>query len=192
MKLILFGGVQGVGKTTLLAGVLEEFSKSIKLVDSGEFFRRYFYKEKLKTIDEIEDLIVDQIIDTSGDSIVLAHWHYAVSRPQGYIPQIDFSRVKKIAASKKIDQIVLISIEASIDTIYGRRVKDSSVKKRNLNKDCIFEEIKFDNNFLKKHEDIFLEFIDKDKISIQRINNVTLSSARAELRKLFKKLLSKN
>ena len=47
MKLVLVGGVAGVGKTTLLSWLQDKFGRRIKFLDPGELFRKFFYKEKL-------------------------------------------------------------------------------------------------------------------------------------------------
>ena len=54
MKLVFLGGVQGVGKTTLIKSLTEKFGDKIKVINPGELFRRYFYRKKTKTPEEIE------------------------------------------------------------------------------------------------------------------------------------------
>ena len=93
MKLILLGGVQGVGKTTLLSWLENKFAEKITLLNPGELFRRYFYNERIKTIEEIEELIANKLEKMPNDSVVVVHWHYAVRRLSKYIPQINFSRL---------------------------------------------------------------------------------------------------
>jgi len=91
-KLVLVGGVAGVGKSTLLRHIKEKFGDRIlKFVDPGELFRRHIYKSKRpKKVEEVEEMIVNEIVNTPNNAVIVCHWHYAVSRPDGYILQIRF------------------------------------------------------------------------------------------------------
>ena len=137
MKLVFFGGVQGVGKTTLIAWLKNEFPGWIKFLNPGALFRRYYYRSKLKTLEEIEELIVKKILSAPQNSIVVLHWHYAVKRPSAYIPQMKFSRLKRIAESGKIERAILLSVEVPASLILKRRALDSRKKKRSLSMPAI-------------------------------------------------------
>lgn len=189
MKIIFFGGVQGVGKSTLLARVLTSFNNRVKLVDPGEFFRRYFYKEKLKTLDEIEDLILAEISNAPDDTLIIAHWHYAVTRPGGFIPQIDFSRLRRLAESGRVEEVAFVNVEAPIETIYGRRLIDSRMKRRAISLAEIKEEVLRDREFLLEHSDIFSRVLGDENISFHSISNTDLLLAVASLEKLIKSML---
>ena len=181
MRLIFVGGVQGVCKSTLLSWLMNEFNVKIRFVDPGELFRTYCVHEKLKTYEEVEDLIVQSILAMPGDSTVVVHWHYAVVKPEGYIPQVSFERIEKLAKSGLIHDVKLVSIEASIDVILGRRLNDSGKKKRNLRKDGIALEIARDLEFMERHRDIFEAYLGPSHVSSHRIENVDLESTKLRL-----------
>jgi len=189
MTLILFGGVQGVGKTTLLSWLEHRFAERITLLDPGELFRRYFYNEKLKTVEEIEELIVSTLEKVPHDAVVVVHWHYAVRRPSGYIPQISFPRLKRLASRGKIDQVVLLVVEVPVDVIYERRIMDFSSKKRALVRSVIHEEIATDETFLMRYQDAFSKALGDHRVLIFRVPNTNLEKAKHVLRKFFDSLL---
>jgi len=190
MKLILFGGVQGVGKTTLLSLLEDKFRGKIKLLNPGELFRHYFYNKKIKTTEEIEELIVSKLVKMSNDSIVVVHWHYAVRRPSKYIPQINFSRLKQLAKSDNIEKIVLLLVQAPVDVVRERRVKDSRTKKRDLSRSAISKEIAADEEFLVKHRVLFSQILGSHNVSVFRLTNNDLRTAKLLLFNFFKSLLS--
>src|SRR3989338_9845981 len=112
MKLILVGGVQGVGKTTLLSWLRRVYRKRLTLLDPGELFRRYHYDRKIRTTEEIEELILQKLESLPDDAMAVAHWHYAVRRPMGYIPQIALSRLTRLAQGRKLEHVTLFVVEA--------------------------------------------------------------------------------
>lgn len=189
MKLVLFGGVQGVGKTTLISWLENKFKGRLVVLNPGELFRRYFYSKQVKTTEEVEELMVSKIKKAPEAAVVIAHWHYAVRRPSGYIPQISFERLKRIAESGKVNQVILLSVEASADMIYERRLADYKKGSRALSKAAINEEIKSDKEFFAKHKTLFLKILGKKKAIVFRVTNNDLKMAEAALYKLFKKLL---
>ena len=189
MKLILFGGVQGVGKSTLLHWLENQFKHRIKLLNPGELFRRYFYNEKLKTVEEIEEMILCEIEDIPNDSVLVAHWHYAVRRPSKYIPQISFSRLKQIAESGKIEHITLCLVEASADSIYERRLNDRQTKKREFSKSSINEEVNIEQEFLTKYQVLFSQILGNNSVTTIKINNNDLDVAKSTLNDLLGNLL---
>src|SRR3989338_11486196 len=93
MKLILLGGVQGTGKTTLLSWLRHVYGKRLTLLDPGELFRRYHYDRKIRTTEEVEELIIQRLEALPDGAVAAAHWHYAVKRPTKYIPQIAWGRL---------------------------------------------------------------------------------------------------
>lgn len=190
MKLVFFGGVQGVGKTTLISCLENEFRCRITLLNPGELFQRYFYNQKIKTIEEIEELIVNALERAPSNSTVVVHWHYAVRRPSGYVPQISFERLKRVAESGKVELVALLSVRASVDAVYKRRLADYKIKhSRAISKFAIDEEVRFDKEFLAKHKTLFSKILGKEKVLVLRITNDDLKKAQAALYKFFKKLL---
>lgn len=192
LKLVLFGGVQGVGKTTLLSWLENKFVGQIKLLDPGELFRRYFYDKKIKTIEEIEELITNKLEEMPTDIVAVVHWHYALRLPSGYIPQIDFSRLKRIAESGKIEQVVLLLVEAPVDILLRRRMADRLSKKRALLPSALREEIAADEEFFIRHWVIFSEAIGNQNVVTFRLTNINLRATKSVLYRFFKLLLDKN
>jgi adenylate kinase len=189
MKLILFGGVKGVGKTTIISWLQHKFAGEIRVLDPGELFRRYFYTKKVKTIDEIEELLMSKIMNMPHASTVVVHWHYAVKRPSGYIPQINFSRLKRIAKSGKVTKIVLLVVDAPIHVIRERRLKDRQTKKRGVARSIIREEIDTDERLLARHRALFSKALSPGKVQIFRLTNVDLPKTKIVIEEYFKKLL---
>ncbi len=181
MKLILFGGIQGVGKTTLLSLLEKRFGGQITFLNPGELFRRYFYTERIKTIDEIEEMIVSKLGNMPHETTVIAHWHYAVRRPEGFIPQVSFSRLQRIAENSGIEHVVLLSLGAPKDVIYERRLKDYKDKRRELTLQGIQQETDADEEFLIKHHDIFSQALGKEKVTVFRLTNHDLGAAEIRL-----------
>lgn len=189
MKLVLCGGVQGVGKTTLLTLLENEFPGRIATLDPGELFRRYFYENRSKTIEEIEDLVVDTLKEMPDDVVAIVHWHYAVRRPEGYVPQIALSRLARLAKSGKIGQVVLLRVEAPADVVLKRRAKDQEPKKRALSRPIILEEMAADEQFLARHQTLFSEALGSRNVTVFRLLNTELDAARNLLGDFFKSLI---
>lgn len=186
MKLILFGGIQGVGKTILLSWIENIFAGQITLLNPGELFRRYFYNEKIKTIEEIEELIVNKLEEMQNDSVAVLHWHYAVLRPTGYIPQINFSRLNRIVKSGKIEQVILLLVEAPVDAVLERRLADCRIKKRNLSLSVMREEIAAEEEFLIMQRDLFSQALGNHNIVVFRLTNIDLQATKRVLFNFFK------
>ena len=165
-KISLLGGVAGVGKTTLFHALMERYGDNgVLYFDPGEIYRRDFYLNKLKTIPEIEDSIADEMISSmSRNFSIISHWHYAVHRPGGYIPQISFERIKKVAESEVIDMALLVLVEAPADIILARRLKDARIKTRPLSLEIINEEIAREREFLEKELTIFTKVLGVDRV----------------------------
>lgn len=189
MKLVLLGGVQGVGKSILLSWISAKFAGKIRVLNPGEFFRRYYYNEKIKTIEEIENLIVSEIESMPPDMIAVLHWHYAVKRPEGYIPQIDFSRLKNLVESGKIGHVTLVSVEAPPEAILERRLKEQESKKRAFSPATILEEIAADEKSLMMHRTLFSEVLGEPNVTVLHLCNIDLEEAKKHLGDLFQSIL---
>lgn len=179
-----------MGKTTLLTLLENELAGEVKLLDPGELFRRYCYHQRIKTPEEIEELLIEQILEMPHDSVVVLHWHYAVLRPYGYIPQISFARLKRIAESGKIEQIVLLLLEAPTDVVQERRQKDSKIKQRGLSILAIEEEVAAEEKFLAEERNLFSRILGDQKVLILRLNNVNLETTKQTLYKFLKFFLA--
>lgn len=190
MKLILFGGVQGVGKTTLLNWLKNKFADRIELLDPGELFRRYVYSKKIKTTEEVEELIVSKIEKMPENAVVVLHWHYAVRRPTRFIPQISLSRLKRITENNKLEKAVLLLVEAPIGVVRERRITDRRMKKRAFSRSTISEEIAVEEEYLAKHHALFSQALGSQRVILVRLANVNLETAKLVLYGFFKSLLS--
>ncbi|MBI3633580.1 MAG: AAA family ATPase [Candidatus Vogelbacteria bacterium] len=186
MKLIFLGGVQGVGKTTLSEWLLREFTGKIEFVDPGELFRQYYFREKLKTFDEIEDMFVEKILSMPKDVTILIHWHYAVTHMGGFIPQIGFSRLERLVTSENVESVVLISVRVPVDIIRERRRKDFKGKKRELSKESITLEVEKDLEFMGMHASLFMKHLGSRNVSSCVIENIDLDIAKSKLREVCK------
>jgi adenylate kinase len=167
-------------------------TEQIILVNPGELFRHYFYDERLKTIEEIEEMVISELREMPRDSIVVLHWHYAVRRPGGFIPQIGFSQLKRVARIDAIEQIVLLVVETTVNVIRDRRMKDHRTKKRELSNVVINEEIDADEIFLIKHQSLFSQMLGGENITTLRLVNDDLHTAQSTLYKFLEALLSKS
>jgi len=190
MKLIFFGGVKGVGKTTLLAWLKEKYSERIVVLDAGELFRRYHYESNEKTVQEVEELIVRTLENMPKRSVVAIHWHYAVRHPSGYIPQISYPRLQRIAKSGFVEEVILLLVQAPINLVYERRLKDTQIKKRALSRLAVREEVDWEKKLLWEHYALFSQLLGKKKVSIFRLNNKDLRTAQKHVYALFEKLVT--
>jgi adenylate kinase len=170
VKLVLLGGVQGVGKSTIFEYLKSRFGDKVVFIDPGELFRKLCYRG-VKSPEEVEEIILNELIDLPEDAIVVAHWHFAVPRPDGYIPQISFDRLKRLALSGKLSEALLVSIEASTDIIRSRRLRDSSGKKRNLVRQMIDEERRLDLEYLSKHYELLAGILGEDRVKTHYFSN---------------------
>lgn len=182
MKLLLFGGVQGVGKTTLLAWLKNKCDERIVLVNPGELFRNYHH---IKTVEEIEEMVVEKLKNVPDDATVIAHWHYAVRRPSGYIPQIDWPRIKRMTKKGAIQYVGLFLITAPPDTIRKRRLKEYAEKKRPLSRTIIRKEIAAEEKFLEKHYILFSKALGNQNVGVFRLANNDLREAKLRLWTIF-------
>lgn len=190
MKLVLFGGVQGVGKTTLLSWLEEKYSGQLVVLDAGELFRRYAYgNRKTKTAEEVEELIMNTILGVPSYSVVVVHWHYAVRRPEGYIPQVSFSRLARISRSGKIVRATLLLVEAPAESILRRRITDREEKTRLLSLAAIRQEMGKEEEFFAKTHDILTRGLGRNSATTFRLSNTRLSSAKKRLTRFFEVLL---
>lgn len=171
MKLVPVGGVQGVGKSTIFNWLKSKFGGQVTFLDPGEIFRQNRDSGANRPAEDVEELIVSNILELPDEAVVVAHWHYAVVRPNGYIPQISFDRLNRLARSGKVSEVLMVSVEASTDIIRSRRLKDPSGKKRNLVREMIDEERRLDLEFLGRHYEIFSVVLGEDKVKTHVFSN---------------------
>lgn len=188
MKLIFLGGVKGVGKSTLLDWLVTEYKQNIRLIDAGEMFRKYHYNHKLKSTDEVEEMIIRKIVRLPDNAIIVIHWHYAVIQPNCYVPQISFDKLRRLATNYKIQEVFLLLVKAPLDLILERRLRTLHSKKRSLSIKSIREEISEENYFLRKHLDIFKDILGS-KVKVIKLVNADLRKAKKDLLSIFQQLI---
>lgn len=155
MKLVFFGGVHGVGKTTLLEKVLGTLNKKPHVVDPGVLFWEHVYRKKDKTADETEVLVAEAIErECSLYPVVICNWHYAVWTLKGYIPQIAFPRLASLVERVGPECVHLILVDAPVDVVLERRKKDRSIKRRKVDRACVAEEIAQTTHLHRLHYDV--------------------------------------
>lgn len=172
MNILLLGGVQGVGKSTTLALLKKQLGTRARMIDPGELFRRYFYKKRRKTIEQIEEMVVQKILATPTDMIALVHWHYAVPRRGKYITQISVTRLKHLVTDARIEQVMLGLLKAPPAVIHERRKADHCFKKRSLSKKKLGEEIQMENKFFSRQKKIITTAIGTKKVFSFTINTL--------------------
>lgn len=192
MKLVLFGGIQGVGKTTLISWLKQTFPRQLKILDAGEMFRRYVYgQRKIKSAKEVEKLIVEKLLAWPRNAVVVVHWHYAIRRPEGYIPQIHFSRLARIARSGKIAHATLLLVETSAKRILKRRWDNRETKTRPLLLATIRRETRKEEKFLAKTYQMFSQELGRKRVTKYRLRDTRLPVAKKRLARYFEALLAR-
>jgi adenylate kinase len=183
MRLFLIGGIQGVGKSTLLSALMQCLGGEVELLNPGQLFRQYIYGGQLtKTTEEVEELIADAISNASSTATILGHWHFAVNRPNGqFIPQISWSKLEKAVNTANPELITLVLIEAPPDVIQARRQNDYNHKKRALRLEDIMTEAKQEEEFLERHRILLERTLGPNRVIVRRITNVNLPLAVTEL-----------
>ena len=152
VRLVICGGVHGVGKTTLMNRVAAILGEKCVRFDPGELFMEHLYRQKDKTGPEIEEMVVEQLVKSVLSSpLVLSNWHYAVWQPQGYTTQVSMERWERIVRETSCAQIVLALVAASPEEILTRREKDCGIRRRKLNLDAVREELEQTDRSYKEH-----------------------------------------
>ncbi|MEK7118458.1 MAG: AAA family ATPase [Patescibacteria group bacterium] len=155
MRLVFFGGVHGVGKTSLLEKISSVSDEKPFVVDLGELFWEHVYRMGDKTSDEVEELAMDEIeMACRAHSIVICNWHYAVWTPEGYIPQIALSRLASLVDRIRPECARLVLVKAPARVVFKRRTRDRAIKKRKISLACIEEEMAQTEHFYRLHHDV--------------------------------------
>ena len=182
MKLILFGGVHGVGKTTLLDHVAEALGGDAQIFDPGVYFWKHLHEAKDKTTAEIEEMIIRDLLAVKETELVICNWHYAVWTESGHVPQLGYSNLKRLTAAMAPEAIVLIWVTASAEDVYARRVSDASRRKRKIDMRCIHEEIAATDRELKNHLEALRGHAD---VRLVLLDNTDLEAAKNLLVKML-------
>lgn len=182
MKLILFGGVHGVGKTTLLNHLAEVFGDKLPIFDPGVYFWKHLYELRDKKTPEAEEVVINELERMKDNQTIVCNWHYAVWTKEGYIPQLGYTNLERLIGVTKPDEVTLILIKASTEEVYKRRVADAEIKKRKIDKKCIEEEVCATESAIKEHLGVIGKRV-KPKLLV--IENTDLE----ETKKLLVKIL---
>lgn len=179
MKLVICGGVHGVGKTTLMDRATPLLGKEASRFDPGELFMEHLYRLKNKTVDEIEEMLVEHlVIKVRTHPLVLSNWHYAVWTPGGYTSQVSTERWERILRETSGAELTLVRVTAAPETILARREKDRDVRKRKRDIDAVREELIQTDLFYRKFYERARQFLKPTEVTI---DNTSLDDATKEL-----------
>jgi len=126
-------GIPGVGKTTLLAKVVEiikSHDKSVNVLSFGTMMFEIAKENGLKERDELRKLplkeqqnlqkIVAEKIAAQTDELVIIDTHAFIHSPEGYYPGLPEHVLKIIKPTN------FVSVSAKPEEIYNRRMKDNT------------------------------------------------------------------
>lgn len=186
MKLVFFGGVHGVGKTTLLEKLSATSGGALHIIDPGELFWEHCYQKKDKTPDETEELVVELIERSCRlHPLVVCNWHYAVWTPTGYVPEVAFSRLATLIERVRPGCVCPILIHASADIVFERRKKDQGAKKRKIDLVAIEEEIAQTNYLYQLHHGVAASRAKTSPIVFDNSGPIEEGAVRALLNTLY-------
>ena len=132
-KKIIIVGIPGVGKTTLVAKVVEILKQSNKTVIVQSFGTVMLEQAKKLGVKDRDDLrklsmskqqelqkMAAQKISQLKENIVIVDTHAFIATKSGFYPGLPYSVLEIIAPSN------FISVSARPEEIYNRRMKDNS------------------------------------------------------------------
>jgi len=182
MRLILFGGVHGVGKTTLLNHLTGIFGEKLPIFDPGIYFWKHLYELGDKTIPEVEEIVISELGKMKDNQMIVCNWHYAVWTKNGYIPQLCYANLERLIQVTNPDAVTLILIRASVEEVYKRRMADTEIKKRKIDIKCIEEEACATESAIEEHFGVIRKWMEPKLIVVE---NTELE----ETRKLLVKIM---
>ncbi len=102
----------------------------------------HVYRAHDRTPREVEKLVANELAHKCCRyPWIICNWHYGVWTPVGYVPQIDFSLLQRIAECPTLRKIYLVQITATPEHILERRLKDRQLRRRKLDLACVKEEV---------------------------------------------------
>lgn len=144
---ILFGGVHGVGKSTLLSGA-EYPGDSVAFFDPGPLFTEHLCHRKDKSSPEIERMVSDKLIALSRNHpLVISNWHWAVWTPKGYVPQLAEEEFLRFLRGSRPRCLYLVEVTAPVELVLARRLEDKAFRKRKLDLNSVHEEAAMSDAF---------------------------------------------
>lgn len=147
-KKVIIVGIAGVGKTTLVAKIVEILNARKKSVSVHSFGTVMFEEAKKMGIvdrDELRKLSVDKQknlqtvaakkIAGFNDNVVIIDTHAFISTPEGFYPGLPYHVLEEIKPAN------FISVSARPEEIYNRRMNDSTRHRDIISIDYIKKEL---------------------------------------------------
>lgn len=147
-KKVIIVGIAGVGKTTLVAKIVEILNSRKKSVSVHSFGTVMFEEAKKMGIvdrDELRKLSVDKQknlqkvaakkIAEFDDNVVIIDTHAFISTPEGFYPGLPYHVLEELKPAN------FISVSARPEEIYNRRMNDSTRHRDIISIDYIKKEL---------------------------------------------------
>lgn len=151
MKLILFGGAQGVGATVLLNRFLGLHPTGFDYYDPVGALQLQSDGVAGLSRAEVEERIVQEVLDRRRSPLLFCRWCYAGWSPAGFTPQIAWQRLHRLAAELHPDEISLVLVRATPVDVFIRRMHQHQVPLPTLNVQAIKEELLANEEFCRMH-----------------------------------------
>ncbi len=152
---IIMTGIPGVGKTTLLAKIVENLqgrNKNVSVMSFGTLMFEIAQKNGLKDRDDLRKLPVkeqqslqkmaaEKIAAQNGE-IVIIDTHAFINSPEGYYPGLPEHVLKIIKPTN------FVSISAKPEEIYNRRMKDQTRNRDKITLVNIKKELEYQSGMI--------------------------------------------
>jgi len=152
---IIMTGIPGVGKTTLLAKIVETLkgrNKNVSVMSFGTLMFEIAQKNGLKDRDDLRKLPVkeqqslqkmaaEKIAAQNGE-IVIIDTHAFINSPEGYYPGLPEHVLKIIKPTN------FVSISAKPEEIYNRRMKDQTRNRDKITLVNIKKELEYQSGMI--------------------------------------------
>lgn len=169
MKLLVFiGGVQGVGKTTVMEKS-QQLDPTLAIFDPGRIFELYHLEQKVVEPKVLEEMVVLGLTGLSQEK-TLINWHYGVWYGRRYIPHISWKLLEQVARRLGAStEILFVLLTADLDLVLQRRQADAEkgLKKRPLSRKTINYELRTEKRFFQEH----LQLFERNKVVALVIDN---------------------
>ncbi len=152
---IIMTGIPGVGKTTLLAKIVETLkgrNKNVSVLSFGTLMFEIAQKNGLKDRDDLRKLPVKEQqslqkmaaekIAAQNDEIVIIDTHAFINSPEGYYPGLPEHVLKIIKPTN------FVSISAKPEEIYNRRMKDQTRNRDKITLVNIKKELEYQSGMI--------------------------------------------
>jgi len=152
---VVIVGIPGVGKSTLVAKlveILKSRNKTVTVVSFGTIMFNEAKKRGVNDRDELRKLpmseqqdlqkIAGEVISKLDDNVVIVDTHVFISTPSGYYPGLPDYVLKIIKPSN------FISVYAKSEDIYNRRMKDETRSRDKISLEGITKEMTYHESML--------------------------------------------